>query len=483
MKINQLEPNHFYAKTRCKKHLTTFASSSSNNKLAIEKFNEAKKYADAAILMDGKIDLNNKKLLEKLEGLQYGIKAFEGVNITQISLLYQALKFILLDRSCSNECEHCFVEALPKNKTPLNVLKTMSWEDFNTMADAFFTMDSRLGLKGDIRRWPVIPFFDSDSMEIILSDKTGKEYDMVDIADIFKTKMGAQTVFDTSGWNPISEKMQKRAEKYVSEMLEGFENNSPKFSNIHLSLNPFHKIYSKSIELMEKDPAEAKRLRSLYVERMANVFYTFTPLFERKELTFLNRAVDDKLDCNENYKVKAHRQLISEIRESLENKYRISGMEEDEISKNLALFDMRANNIQPDRLKVVGRMKNLFPEDAKERRYSENIVKKDVKNPLKMLSNDYWSLYIDVNGKVYLNDQFAVAPTDIHLNFENKEKEALKIGLKATKSLSTDAILKELHSPTMVLKTALKKMKFVLRHYLMKLSQGGASKLRQLIRM
>ena len=149
------------------------------------------------------------------------------------------------------------------------------------------------------------------------------------------------------------------------------------FVGINLSLNPFHKINSKYVEYIKSDPVKAQKFRNIYTDRMANAFYTFTPLFGKKEFRFLNRALPVDANCNENYKLEAHRQLISEIREKLKARYISSGMSEENIRKNLEIFDEKTSQIATHRVLAYGRMERLFkPYDKRIYHCTKSSLKK-----------------------------------------------------------------------------------------------------------
>lgn len=407
-------------------------------------YKNAKEYVDS-LTKKGKVINLEKCNLNRLEGIQHGIEVFDGLNIKQIFVLYKHLKLITTYRGCSNGCIHCFADAKPhKAHTPQNEIQAISWEDFGKFTSGFKELDKRLGFSiqnpNPITPKIILPFLDADSMEIILKDKNGKEYDMLDIAKAFDEKMNKAIIFDTSGWTPTSKKMQQRAEKYVQYMLS--EEGKKQFFGINVSLNPFHKLNAKYVEYITSNPNRAKKFRDLYTKRMANVFYTFTPLFENPNFRLLNRAFEENIECDKNYKLAAHLKFIKEIRNELELRYIQSGMSKDDITKNLALYDEKTKEVNTRRLIAIGRLKNLFPENSTELKEPNMRHAKNQKNPIRIFDDKLTQFAVDCNGKVYATDMYNMIPLDFALNFENKNKSTPKFFSPVDATIETDELIK-----------------------------------------
>ena len=112
----------------------------------LQQYKKAQLYAEE-LKKSGEIwDLNNWNL-KKLEGIQYGIDIFEGVNIRQIYLLYKHLGMITTSRGCSNGCIHCYVDAKPTQISKnAEQISAFSWEDLSSITKGFKTLNQRLGL-------------------------------------------------------------------------------------------------------------------------------------------------------------------------------------------------------------------------------------------------------------------------------------------------------------------------------------------------
>ena len=426
-----------------------------NESPELQLFKKASNYAKSIIKKKGYIDLE-KADLKKLEGLQNGIEIFEGMNMEQIRLLYKHLAVITMYRGCSNGCVHCFVDAKPVKINP-EVLQSMSWEDLNSITNGFQTLNQRLGYKNNQQISGLFktlaPFMDADSMEIALKDKNGIEHDAVDIAESIK-KMGKQTLFDTSGWSPKSAKMQKRAEKYVEYMLR--EDNN--FGQVNISLNPFHKLHAKYIEQLELNPELAKKFRDFYVSRMANVFYTFTPLFDKENFKILNRAVKDGSACDKHYQEKCHRELINDIRTELLRKYMKKSLSFEEIQKNIKFFDQKTEIIDSGKIISQGRMKNIFSPFAEEVADFLDIHEINVKNPTKVLKTERPGFWIDCNGRFYIFDGYDIIKTEMGLNLKTKDRITPQLATITEHELSINEILKGLKNKKPIIKKIFSKL-------------------------
>ncbi len=51
--------------------------------------------------------------LKKLEGIQKGIKVFDGLTMKEIAFIASITQEFALTRGCSNQCAHCYVDANP----------------------------------------------------------------------------------------------------------------------------------------------------------------------------------------------------------------------------------------------------------------------------------------------------------------------------------------------------------------------------------
>lgn len=391
-----------------------------------EKYKQAQKYVDG---------LDNKHIplgaydLSKLEGIQYGIKVFEGLNIKQVIILVSCLHAICTSRTCSNGCVHCYADAKPFHvkKDDTETITKMSWEDFCSLTEGIKEFANRMHKNvsnlAPFPRTTIAPFVDADSMEIVLQDKNGKEYDMIDISKKIKQDLNCNTLFDTSGWTPKNQKIQERAQRYVECINKQYDEGHQNFI-FNISLNPFHKLNSKYVEYINSDPKRAKKFRELYTDRMANVFYTLIPL---QNVMVLNRALSNESSGNELYKRDAQQELIKEIRDKLEEKYKNDpSCTPKSITDNLDKFDFIVNEIKTGALGATGRLENLLDENDEDLKESMKLHKLNHSHPKTILTNHaghIGSVFVDANGRVYATDEYNTVKTDIQLNFKNKNKK------------------------------------------------------------
>lgn len=387
--------------------------------------------------------------LDKLEGIQNGIKIFDGLNMKEIAFMLQDLHGIAVKRGCSNQCLHCYAGAKPAGKDQGDYITRMPYETFCELTDGIKKLKQRLGIDVISHHGEDYTdiYYDADCMEISLFDKNGAEHDYTDLIDRFYNATGKQSVFDTAGWNPKSKKMQERAEKYVKYMLD--LDNQKKFHQINLSLSPFNAIYARAIALgfnpdnysplipiedLGKPISKGEKLYRIYINRMANVLYTFTPLLDEKNFSIISRPVKNDEKNMQNFTEKDYEKIKEHILERLYFRY-LTDLKTDRklvsskeqilvfISKYGSLMDKIDTKLIPS-----GRFKELYLERNPEITPEEFDKKykyvgefndcyetlKQTKN-LKDLKIRYLKI-IDANGKLYLYDTLRFIATDIKLN-------------------------------------------------------------------
>lgn len=387
--------------------------------------------------------------LKKLEGIQKGIKVFDGLTMKEIAFIASTTQEFALTRGCSNQCAHCYVDAKPHlhlKKDEKKYINAMSWEDFESLTKGIATLNNRLGVhitkpKSDKTNY-IAPFHDADCMEIVLKDKYGEEHDLTEIIPMLYYSTGKQVLFDTSGWNPKDKRIQQRAQKYVKFFSKPENMQYIHFFNV--SLNPFHALNAKSVELKNTDENRAKKFKELYTERMANVFYTFTPLIDKKKFDIIARCATKSAATNNEFKEKNFRILIAEIENKLKQKYEqdlehkpsfIQTLLQTPKSQNPRMIKTksqmqkiikeieRKTNYLDSGILALGRMQKLLDKEDN----SLKIVKFRQEHSLAArklnLKNNIYTATIDANGKVYLTDEYTILPTALQLNFENKNKK------------------------------------------------------------
>jgi len=408
-------------------------------------FQSAKRYLDEtkAKLGIANEDLSLKNFdLEKLNGIQKGIKVFDGLSMKQIAFVSNNLLGLSVNHGCSSMCAHCYLEAVPQYfKEDSNMINKIDFEDFHSFMGGYEKLNKRLGFNA--LKTELSPYFcmfgDSDCIDMEMKDKSGKIYDFTYANDVAYKSTQRLGLFDTAGWYPKNKKLQERAEKIVKYFSE--EKNSNKVIQIAVSFNPFHALNERSINLKNKGDFEgSKKFRELYVDRMVNVFYTFTPVIENEKFHCMSRSMLDSPNNPDGFQKKDLEQLADEVLAKLEKKYEedysgdkkyIKTPEQAQrcLSKLNNELKLQIREIGPE-----GRAENLYKNNAEVqefirknkiegeeelRAFSENLVLK--------LEDSFSD--VDMNGKVYFLSSCAshpvALPTELQLNFKNKHKKTI----------------------------------------------------------
>ena len=402
------------------------------------KYRNAKKYLDEEIAKNG-IPNSLKELdLKKIDGIQSGIKIFEGMNAKEVAFICDNLAEIAIYRGCSGYCGHCYVSAKAPIREDGEHIHRMSFEDYKDLTDGFKTLRERLGFSvGSSITDDISLFRDADCMELELVDKSGKKYDFIELADMAYDAFGKQLLFDTHGWSKSNKKMQQRAERFVEYYSR--PENSEKLSQINISINPFSWLNMKSIDALKKNDIEKYKLnRDAYTSRMANVLYTFTPLLKDKKFDVIVRTFPDILDedFTQGLKESDMTDLSYEILTKLANLYAqdLQGgkkviKSEEELSDYLDRYIvLMITDVETD-LTMSGRLEKLIPKNhpnyynLKSQMY-ETIVDDYIYDlDERLFFDENFSKIVDANGRVYLASAAAVIPTELSLNISNKAKK------------------------------------------------------------
>ena len=172
---------------------------------------------------------------------------------------------------------------------------------------------------------------------------------------------------------------------------------------------------------------------------MANTMFTFTPLLKTGILTFLPRAFLDDENSFKNLQHKDLQELFEETIKKLKVLYNedLNGDKKYiKTKKNLFDYINKYKKIYRNRLEHANITENLinnFNLDNKVKEdYQKNI--KDYKDalterkslidfikPNEAFEDSYVGI-LDINGKFYLTNYGVTLPTEIKLNFKNKNK-------------------------------------------------------------
>ena len=393
----------------------------------IEKINNYDQIAN--YLQQSKIRLKNKRLAvdniqnysaKKLEGIQQGIPLFENLSMDQIMQIIKDKMEFVIKRGCSNQCIHCYANALPEIHHKLkNQLTVIAFEDFKNFCSGFEELSKRLNFNilGSKRDYITL-FHDGDSSSIYLQDSDGNTYDYLDLAKKVNELTNSVVIFDTSGWNIQDKKTQKRMEELVQKAKNSRDY---RFIEFNISINPFSPFYDKSLAYKSAgDKEKEEKLRNIYTDRIANVIFTMSPLFENNRLYFIQRAFENNYKQLEGYQVKDLQKLIDEIIQKVKQMYINDFNSEQKVISSMDQVYKYINTIKKKTketatgLGITGRLLTNFKNKIN--------VEKHTMEPDNSLAS-----IIDINGKVYFTDFEATKKTDIQLNYKNKNAETPQI--------------------------------------------------------
>ena len=384
--------------------------------------------------------------LDRINGIQFGLPIFGDEHIGDIMAVFKSLRGILLSRGCSNQCGHCFINALPRSYDKSKYVYSMPWEDFVGIMDGIKKLSDRFKtsvLKPSEYSYPHTDFeqpmnlfLDTDCMDIVLRDKQGKFHEYPEIVTKLYESTGKKTVFDTGSWNYKSKSTQERAERYVEFFAK--PDTQDKMRKINLSMNPFHSIYMKSLELGYNPISDVcndirtqkgKAIYQEYLNRMANMLVTFSPLKNKSKFGIILRVLDDKVPNMEGFRESDYKKVLRDIlkrtEEMLQNDLKTNRKyvkSERDINKIILFYECKFFDPEKN-IDFSGRFEKLF------RKRNPNIAEEEIKK----LFPDHYLLdgcYIDVNGDVYIIRQNKLSSKFSMLNTSNKNKPTRPLDLK-----------------------------------------------------
>ena len=391
--------------------------------------------------------------LKKINGIQNGLKIFEGMNIKEIAFICQNLTEIAVYRGCSGYCAHCYAGAKAPIKEDEKHINKMSYEDYRTLMDDLKIFRERLefnpytAISGDMSL-----FRDADCLELELKDNSGRVYDFVDLSNIAYSSLEKKILFDTHGWSKSNIKLQKRAEKFVEYYSQS--ENADKLSQINISINPFNWFnYNAVKSLKRNDENKAKILKNAYAKRMANVLFTFTPLLNDKNFDVIVRAFPDSTvgKFANGYRESDMNDITHNILSNLAKLYVMDLNGENKVIKSKKMMydaidkltSFMVEHLETD-LVIGGRLTKLVSKSnfyAYTRILQEELVKDYISDISKRLFNDdNFNKIIDANGRIYLANAVAIIPTELSLNISNKDKLTAKFATKEYPTLSRKII-------------------------------------------
>ena len=422
-------------------------------------YKEAKTYANCTKLYNR---FTNRKLyqcnLNKLEGIQDGLKTFEGLSMKQIAFALTDLHSINMIRGCINHCLHCYANAQP-------FISRASFESFKQIMDDILALRKRIGINPVSHRGSkyVDCYFDSDGLDLHLFDKDGNKHDAVELGTLIHQSTGTKTVFDTNGWDRNDKEKQQIAEDYVQKLLK--KRNSKHFYQINISLNPFNPKYVKAlkdgydpkqyspftpIKEVEK-PTKLKQAEENYreyIKNEANVLFTFTPLALKHKAGAIIRALKNDITNMDGCYLDDYSTTLKNILTELYWFYVSDLNYKQKVIKSSRMMNKA---LREWKFLLSDTSCSIFSSGRMEKFYKarhhgslngiediDNARESSVRNYTKLILQEKVSAMnlallkvISSDGKVYMYDNYSVIPTDIQLNTGNKpEKNPFWIDIK-----------------------------------------------------
>jgi len=249
-------------------------------------------------------DLNPKQI----EGILDDIEVFKGLTVYDLYLMNN-MEWLLFQRGCpESECSHCMFNA--KKETT-----TMVWDNLVKLADGMGELIERLGFNPFTNKKGISPFIDSDPLLLKSYDIHGGVHNIAEAQELFYDRTKLNFGLITAGWNPENIEHQKAA----NDLVDLFKRKPDSLSALNISLHPFHKIMTDSIN--SDNLQDKEKYKKEYIDRMTNVIITFLPVFEAKKARFnFEFANDEYVNDDSPYSYKSTEKLVNEIMDNVEKK-------------------------------------------------------------------------------------------------------------------------------------------------------------------
>lgn len=365
---------------------------------------------------------------DSIEGIQRGIPLFDDgdsfVSMRDIDFTTKGLETADLFRGCSVGCTHCLKNAIPHQNS------SILFEDLVRFTEGFKTLNERLGFNVLNGNQYLNIVDDSNPTDAPIKGKTGN-HGVGEAVKVIYDNLGMPVLFVTSGWNSKSEQAQNSAE----EIAKTFRQNPKSLKSLEVSVNPFAGIMEASRQaLASGDKEKAELYRNIYTDRMANTVATFYDLFEGNDPKgkLIYRHANN-FDGNELVGEEETRKLYSEIYAKLKDRVGDRIEEAPTLKPDIVTKFDKSHLIEPS-----GRARRYFPYGYNMDVQSDLIAETErweAMNPeeKRQFLRDCAIKCVDINGHVYttfpaINTKSENAPieltvpTDIRLNYENKEQ-------------------------------------------------------------
>lgn len=368
--------------------------------------------------------------MDKLEGIQEGLKTIGNLTMKQIKSIADRTLAVILQRGCNNMCAHCYADARPESfYRDKNTIAKIDFEDFKNFCDDFQTLNDKMGFNIFKRKrmynYQVL-FHDADSSMITAKDKTGKEYDYLDLSKMLHDTCNEEILFDTAGWNVQDKNTQKRMENLVEKFNKNYADY--KFVHFNLSFNPFQSLYYNSV-LKEREGQHdvAQRLREAYTTRMANTISTLLPiLMEHPERfgvisrSFSNEKIQELEGFQQKDLAKLYGEVLLKVEKMFMERYEKYNTKQqlDIAFKQICDYFLENCDLTNTNIGITGRLIKNFK--VKNTRKTMDEIFPNAND--KIICKNMDAALIDLNGKVYITNYQETYPTNIQLNYINKNK-------------------------------------------------------------
>ena len=373
--------------------------------------------------------------MDKLEGIQEGLKTIGNLTMKQIKSIADRTLAIILQRGCNNMCAHCYADARPESfYRDKNTIAKIDFEDFKNFCDDFQNLNKKMGFnifkRKRVYNYQVL-FHDADSSMITAKDKAGKEYDYLDLSKMLHDTCNEEILFDTAGWHVQDKNTQKRMENLVDKFNKHYDDY--KFVRFNLSFNPFQSLYYNSV-LREREGKHeiAQKLREAYTTRMANTINTLLPIllehpenFGINSRSFPNGQIQEVKGFQQDDLAQLYKEVLEKIVEDFLKRDKEFNTKEElytalnQIIDYFQLFYESTNT----NIGITGRLTKNFK--VKNTRKTMDEIFPNAND--KIICKNMDAALIDLNGKVYITDYQETYPTNVQLNYINKDKNTAPI--------------------------------------------------------
>ena len=198
--------------------------------------------------------------VDKVEGLQKGIKLFDGINLKDIAFITKKLETLNFFRGCSVGCTHCLKDAKCKNS-----IKSVLFEDIKRFTQGFKELSERFGFN-ILNGIKYLSITDDANPSDVLIKGLERNHTVAEGIKLISDNLGISSLYVTSGWNKNSIIAQSGAEEIAQMIVK-----NPSSAKVEISINPFSKIMEISRKALKNNNKEkADYYRKMFIERMAN---------------------------------------------------------------------------------------------------------------------------------------------------------------------------------------------------------------------